>query len=171
MCGQLMGAATQVAARRRWFQRLRHKGRWLASPVKGRKHGQYWYPTNGANRVDGRVAGEPGPAAAASDGNTWPAGSWTASLQLSPAEGNDYGLALDRLHRYFVTQAGPSPNARSAEWGVYHEYHPIQHDAMATESTTSKIMSLAFVIPLIDSLNPYRCRRLCTAMKELSVIL
>lgn len=52
---------------------------------------------------------------AASDGSTWPAGSWTAALQRSPAEGNDYGM---RLHNYLVTEGGPPPNVRSHDWGV-----------------------------------------------------
>lgn len=59
-------------------------------------------------------------------------------------EANDLS-ALDRLASYLSSQVGPVPNARSQDWGVYHEYQAIQHGAMVTGSTTSETMSLAFI--------------------------
>lgn len=55
-----------------------------------------------------------------------------------------YSERLHRLQRYLADNYGAPPNARSFDWGVYHEYSGIAHGAMVTGATTSETMNLIF---------------------------
>jgi len=53
--------------------------------------------------------------------------------------------ALDCLQDHFTNKAGPPPNnARSAEWGVYHDYTGQAEKAIVEGGTTSETQMLAF---------------------------
>ena len=69
---------------------------------------------------------------------------------------HDYGPQLDALYDYLLTQVGDFHNAdpddcyaRSEDWGIYHECHPIAHGAMVTGATTSETMGPMAVMGLL----------------------